>query len=431
MGDDEALAFADTLLHLAAELAGAQVRSRSASGAAGEPKAQTAREDRGVETEELVRAGEHRPGSDGLSAGSRRILDQILQALAGWRPQEVSAEWEGDEDPEQHGGGRGGARPPSTQPPPGYKRTTISQLRQRLQRSLQAWTETKPTPGNVADVADMMEARSRGTLDFALRALSAGDLEPGRQLAEVALEGLRVAFSLSGIEEGRPAGWFVRGAASDDTRSAVQRAMSEPARYGALAAHLGALHSLAGWLDLSVAGGIAPLLAGLRVVADRAEVFTAEDLDGHLADEAGQIAARAEGLVTEAEIVDALSVADRVVRESALVRAARWWAPLLSHDGRRYRVDADTPSDIQRLLARLDGKGEVPLTPLVIRPSGAHCGGCGMKIPEQARQHLEGLKIALHPCDGCRKFIIPFAHRQEITRHLLSLFLSDLEVRSP
>jgi hypothetical protein len=420
MADDEAVAFADLLLQVSAELALAQALdghsgSRRRGGAEGLDGPET---EASVDTEDLVRAGEHRVGSDGLSGPSRRVLEQIFQALAYWEPSDETDPWESDE---QGGEDRPERGEPSSRHPAPYGRTTLRKLERSFQESLNHWTRTPPKPGNVVDLVRMLNVRTRGLVDLVLRSLQAQDTSGAKMLAQALLASLREAFSLDGVAEGHPAGWMVRAWAEEPTREPVRDALRSA--YPALLAHLGALHALAGFLELTVPGGIALLLGGLKVAAERSRVLEEADAEGALTREIDRLVHRSDGLLTETEIQAVLQAADGEIRSTPVIRAARWWAPVFP--GEHYRSAPGAPAAVQGLLRKLAAGRKVPVTGFTATAAGTFCN-CGVRISEQKRQDIERDTGVVEQCDTCHAYLVPFALRNEITRRVLSAFLADL-----
>lgn len=270
----------------------------------------------------------------------------------------------------------------------------------------------------------MLDTRSRGLLDLVLRTLRSGDLEGGKRLTQALLDSLWTAFSLSGAEAGRPAGWMVRAWSVAATQEAVREAVLET--YSGLLAHLGALHAIAKFLDVRTEGGVALLMGGLQVAAERCSVMDGADADGLLTREIERIARRSDGLVTEAEILAALQAADEELRSSRPIRTARWWAA--AFPGGRYRFPPDIPDPVRRLLEAQRRGRKVRLVGSVGQPEGLYCG-CGVRIPETTRQEMERDATIVKQCETCHGHVLPFAIEQPSAVKVLRTFLSDLEDR--
>lgn len=420
MADDEALAFADLIYQVTAELAQAQA-AHAAGGGGGQGDAggvEEAAPGKTLGTEELVRPGEHRPGGDGLTGGSRRALDDVLRALAYWEPADEADPSEQDEEGAEDRPERGVR---AAQSPAPYARSTIQSLRRSFDNSLNQWTRTRPSPANVGDLVRMLDARARGLLDVILRCLRTGDNLGVGTFTEALLKSLRLGFSIDGVEEASPAGWMIRAWVGDSTREHVRGAV-EPV-YSSLLVHLAAACLIARTRDIVVPGGVPLVFAGLQVTTDRSTVLERTDSDGSFTREIDRVARREVGFLSEAELVAALQAADGEIRATQLIRAARWWAPAFSD---RYAALPDAPPQVSRLIQQLRNRRSGPLKGFVVRASGIHCG-CGCRVPEQVRQEIERDSNVVKQCEMCRAHLLPFAIQHDTTRRVLRTFLSDLE----
>lgn len=420
MADDEALAFADLLYQVTAELAQAQAAHAAGGGGAQDDAdgVEEALHGKTLGTEELVRPGEHRPGGDGLSGGSRRALDDVLRALAYWEPADEVDPSEQDEEGAEDRPERGVR---AAQAPAPYARSTIQSLRRSFENSLNQWTRTRPSPANVGDLVRMLDARARGMLDVILRCLRTGDETGARIFTEALLKSLRLGFSIDGVEEASPAGWIVGAWVGESTREHVRGAVESV--YSSLLVHLAAVSVIARVRDIAVSGGVPLIFAGLQVTADRSTVLERTDTDGSFTREIDRVARRAVGIISEAELVAELQAADGEIRTTQLIRAARWWAPAFSE---RYAALPNAPPQVSRLIQQLRSHRSAPLKGFTVRASGIHCG-CGFRVPEQVRQEIERDSNVVKQCEMCRAHLLPFAIQHDTTRRVLRTFLSDLE----
>lgn len=420
MADDEALAFADLLLQVTSELALArQAEGTGASRPSAEPPGDVEPPDPTVAVEKLVREGEHRVGGEGLSRASRDALEQVFRSLAYWEPPDEADPSEDDEEGAEERPERG---EPSSHPPEPYRSGTIRSLEERLRRSLDHWTRTRPKVSNVPDLVRMLDTRTRGLVDLVIRTLRSDDLNGGERLTQALLDSLRTAFSLAGAEAGRPDGWMVRAWTAPDTREVVREALRDA--YPALVAHLGALQVIANFLDVTTSGGIALLMGGLQVGAERRFVLEGADAEGLLSREIDRIARRSEGLVTDADILAVLQAADDEIRSSRAIRSARWWAAAIP--GTDYRIPTDAPDTVRQLVeARRRGRS-VKLRGVVAGLDGMYCG-CGVKIAETMRQAMERDERQVKLCESCHSHMLPFAIENPAAVELFRSFFFDLK----
>jgi hypothetical protein len=428
--DSETQAFGDALLEIAADLfqhAADAIAPESGAGSGQRPaKPKT---EGSLDVADMVRLdGPQHRAHHSTQEQSRSLLARLLDALMASRPDVGD---DGDDDWDEPGGGEvGGGQPgrPSRRDPQherrGHSRDTVSGLDRAFRASLERWSAASLTGERVRDAARFVEVSLRGMVHFELRFARQQRPQLARRMAEDALLTLRHAFSIEGIEESRPVGWFVRAWCDDATHEAAVALLADERLRGALLSLAGAIAAHCDRLGVAAPGRMSHVLAGLCVLSGRTALMDEADLGGALGEAVERIAAEAGTELSAAEILDRLKLP---MDDSTLpvLAAVRVWAPVLwPADG------GPDPAAVHaglKLVARSVAAGRpAPIATLNVQAEGAYCGECSMRLSEHLRQAVAGGERPIAQCETCGRFLVPFHHNSAVTRRVLTHFLPDL-----
>lgn len=332
-----------------------------------------------------------------------RLLGAFRTSAVPLSEDEESDAWSDEDDPDQAGDGRRTRSSP-------LKASTVRSLTESFRDLIVRWSAASTAASDVTDVAHVIETTCRALLRYEIRLLRSR--ESGAQakvLNDLLIEALRSTFSLDGIHRGWPAGWFVRAWADEQARSDLDVISRAPgAREGYLAL-LGAA------MVRGKAGGTSRGDETWRLIRAGIDLVTGTGLvsDQDLALETDQLESGDEQLQQEEALI-AIELSSEV---PAILTTARWWAPLISNDG-RWEMPADAPVGLHRLRNRLIANPAIRLSPIAADEGVVYCSDCRVAIARGEVQHLaEPGRMAA--CENCGAMLVPFDYRSALARPIL------------
>jgi hypothetical protein len=248
---------------------------------------------------------------------------------------------------------------------------------------------------------------------------------------------LTSAFSIDGVADGFPRGWFVRAWADDKTRPMLDRFVRDPDRLSRLAALVAAGAVLTQRTDLRESdAGMDEVLAGFGLVVGDASLADLIRLRPGVRQHIRRLAVHGYGLLDESALVEALSpIAVNTLPE---VAAAIRWQPILALLNAEKAgvtdlgpleaaVKTSDPQSFETYQA-VRIRRQPPIAFMRVVAGCAVCSGCNTRPPAEIVARVRSRRSGCETCPGfrCGRILVPLAVDSSVTMKILGQFAPEL-----